>query len=115
MAHNDLVGQLHSLLEDEKRLLLEGELEELDQLGNRKADLFQKVAEDVTDIKALKRMQDQLKRNEVLYDQALKGIKAVADRLSEFQRLRSSLDTYDAHGRKTRLGGWDRTKVERRA
>jgi hypothetical protein len=67
------------------------------------------------DVATVSALQAKLERNQVLFDQALAGIRNVASRLSALRRLRKTLETYDEHGRKSALVTSEDNKLEKRA
>ena len=54
-------------------------------------------------------------RNQQLLEQALLGIRSVAQKLSDLRQARKSLDTYDNRGRKNRIEADPDSSVEKRA
>jgi hypothetical protein len=60
-------------------------------------------------------LEGKLKRNQLLLDGALDGIRTVAKRLAALRQVRMALDTYDAQGRKQTVLNPMPSKVEKRA
>lgn len=114
MPDTDMTARIEALIEEERQALLAGDLDRLGDLVDQKEQLFASAGS-IAEHAALDRMQTNLRRNHALFDEALKGIRAVSARLAEINRLRDTLETYDASGRKSRLRAGDRGKIERRA
>lgn len=111
-----LVADLDQILEEERRILLSGNLDQMVELVERKERVIDQLAEaEATDAEALGALNDKLKRNQALLDQALEGIRTVAKRLSALRRVRRSLDTYDARGEKQAIDMGKPVTVEKRA
>ncbi len=112
----DIMAALDALLEEERAALLTGALDRIEDVMQRKAMLIDALAESgVDDPGSVSALQAKLGRNQVLFDQALAGIRNVAARLSALRRLRKTLETYDQHGRKSTLVTSEDNKLERRA
>lgn len=114
MSEGDMTARIEALIEEERQALLSGDLNWLADLADEKEKLFASTNA-ITEQVVLDRMQMGLRRNHTLFDEALKGIRAVSARLAEINRLRDTLETYDASGRKSLLRSGDQSKVERRA
>lgn len=111
-----LIDRLDSLLEDERRALLTGNLEAIGLLLRRKEALIDALNDLTPRAEAgLQALQGKVARNQALLDGALQGIRTVAGRMAAFRRIRRSLETYDAEGRKTTILGEVEHKVEKRA
>lgn len=96
-----VLHRLDDLLEAERTALLSGNLDAIAALVDQKETLItQLVQADVSDDELLATIAHKTKRNQGLLDEALNGIRNVATRLSEFRRVRRSLDTYDSNGAK---------------
>lgn len=115
MTEQTTLERLQALVAEEHRALLEGDLHALGDILEEKEILvaeledLQPAPEDVSSVKVA------LRRNQELFDEALKGIRAVADRLAEYQRAKTMLETYDAKGRRLRIKGLESSRIERRA
>jgi hypothetical protein len=108
--------KLDALLEQERAFLLEGDLEGLATLLPVKEKLVEILLSDaLTNRDTIEPLEDKLKRNQLLLDGALDGIRAVAARLAALRQVRSALDTYDAQGRKQSVATQTPPKVEKRA
>ncbi|MGY9049829.1 MAG: flagellar protein FlgN [Rhodobacterales bacterium] len=110
------MAALDALLEEERAALLAGALDKIEDVMQRKSALIDALANSgVDDPETVSALQVKLGRNQVLFDQALAGIRNVASRLSALRHLRKTLETYDEHGRKSALVKNEANKLERRA
>ena len=115
-TQNDILHALDGLLEEEREALLTGALDRIEDVMQRKSALIDTLTEmEMQDPDAISALQTKLGRNQVLYDQALAGIRNVAGRLSALRHLRKTLETYDQHGRKSSLVTAEENRLERRA
>ncbi|MFK7939509.1 MAG: flagellar protein FlgN [Roseovarius sp.] len=112
----DLIDQLDGLLEQERDVLLEGQLEAMASIAKEKERLIDALnslepdpAYNIADL------QSKVARNQVLLDGALQGIRNVAARLAALRKIRRTLETYDATGQKQVIQGEIERKVEKRA
>ena len=97
---------LDRLLEQERALLLEGDLQGLGKLLPQKEAIIEDLLnESLLSRDAVAPIERKLQRNQLLLDGALDGIRAVAARLAALRQVRSALDTYDAQGRRQTVGG----------
>ena len=115
-THTDIMADLDALLEEEREALLTGALHRIEELMQRKSaliDTYVLASADKPD--ALADLQGRLGRNQVLFDQALAGIRNVAARLGTLRRLRKTLETYDRNGQKSALVTSEENRLERRA
>jgi len=112
----DMIDRLDELLDRERLYLLEGDLEEIAPIAAQKEELIETLnglaPAEAPDLGSL---QDKLARNQMLLDGALQGIRKVATRLAALRRIRRSLETYDASGRKQTIQGEVAHRVEKRA
>lgn len=112
----EIFDALDSLLEDERHALIAGDLSAISRLLERKAILFEQLREaspgDPSDLTAL---QTKVVRNQALLDGALRGIRAVADRMGSLRRIQKSLETYDRSGRRNSIVTGAANKIEKRA
>lgn len=108
-----MLSQLHSLLDEERGLLLAGKLDALPDLLERKRALIDglKDPEDAD----LSTLHSKLTRNHALLTSAMEGIRRVADRLETLKRIRMSLETYDSQGQRHSLGTQSSGRMEKRA
>ncbi|WP_300033213.1 flagellar biosynthesis protein FlgN [uncultured Roseobacter sp.] len=115
-SFSTVIGELDDLLEAEKKALLAGELEQVGRLLERKEALIDQLSVlEAGEIDQLELLNVKVKRNQVLLDQALQGIRSVAQRLAELRRVRNSLDTYDESGKRQTIDMNAESKVEKRA
>lgn len=111
-----LFRDLDALLDEEKAVLLEGALDRLPNLLNRKQALLDKVAGLEADPgERLAALHEKTLRNQTLLDAAVEGIRSVAERLAALRRVRDSLDTYDSDGQLLRVPSKSAAHLERRA
>lgn len=107
---------LDTLLEEERAALLGGQLEKLTDMLPRKEALIDALnGGRHTDIPALQSLDSKVKRNQLLLDGALEGIRNVAQRLATLRRLRGSLETYGSDGKKRNIDVDTDHSVEKRA
>lgn len=119
MTHDTLqstIDELDDLLDRERTALIAGDLDGLTRLHDHKAGLIDALSRfDAKDADGLSDLNAKVERNQALLDSALDGIRSVARRLAAIRRVRQSLDTYDARGKKSCVDmGVDRS-VEKRA
>jgi hypothetical protein len=111
-----LVEKLDALLDVERRALLDGDLEALAGLAEDKEQIIDALnALEFADGETLSPVNDKMKRNQALLEQALGGIRAVARRLAEIRQTRRSFDIYDRMGHKNRIEGTAESSFEKRA
>lgn len=116
MSENIDFNSLESLLEQERKCLLSGDLGGLGALLPVKEKLVEMMLSDVgANRERILPLEQKLQRNQLLLNGALDGIKAVATRLAALRQVRMALDTYDAQGRKQRVVTPMPSKVEKRA
>lgn len=104
-SHEAILTALDALLEEERKALLQGDLDLIGTLLEHKATLISGL-EDASPDKAdaIRPVQLKLRRNQDLFDQALAGIRNVANRLGDMRQLRRSMDVYDAKGHRSPIG-----------
>lgn len=111
-----LIDQLDTLLEHEREALLEGRLEKVAEIAQSKEHLIDALNALPPDPEyRISALQTKVERNQVLLDGAMQGIRNVAARLAALRKIRRSLETYDAAGRKQTIQGEIERKVEKRA
>lgn len=114
-AENDVILEARALLEEEHKALTSGNLIQIESLIRQKEDVFGRLAKlpdgPAASIEALR---SHAVRNQELLDEAMRGIRAVHDRIQEIRKSRHQLDTYDKTGRRTTIRSATGT-VERRA
>ena len=109
-------SMLDTVLEQERSFLLKGDLEGLATLLPVKEQLVEMfLTNKGVDRNQIVPLEGKLRRNQLLLDGALDGIRAVSARLAALRQVRNALDTYDAHGRKKHVEISVAPKVEKRA
>ncbi|MGD9294816.1 MAG: flagellar biosynthesis protein FlgN [Roseobacter sp.] len=111
-----VTDELDELLDEEREALLSGNLEKIGRLLERKESLIDELSVvQRLEHEPLQHLKIKLKRNQELLDQALEGIRTVANRLATLRRVRQTLDTYDAKGAKRSIAMSKDSSVEKRA
>jgi hypothetical protein len=111
-----LIESLDKLLDEERKALVQGDLEKIGDLMTAKEKLIDEInALDMVAQGSLTDVHEKVTRNQALLGSALEGIRAVANRMADLRRVRAGLETYDRSGRKTNYGLQAATKVEKRA
>lgn len=112
-TNTDLIAKLQTLLDEERSLLLQGKLDALPDLLERKRTLVGSLGEpaeaDLTDL------HHKLTRNHALLNSAMEGIQRVSERLTTLKRMRLSLETYDSQGHRQSLDTRATGRMEKRA
>lgn len=112
----DTVDSLDDLLDEERAALLDGKLDQIGRMLKRKEYLIDVLnGSDQFEIEALSDLNIKVVRNQGLLTSALEGIQSVADRLAVMRRIKNSLDTYDAQGRRKGIDMLQKGIVEKRA
>lgn len=107
---------LTDLLNQEHKALLEGDLDQVTKLFATKEALFDQICVDPpNDIGEMRKLEKKIKRNHLLLDGALEGIRRVADRMTALKRVQTSIDTYGADGCKQKILLKPTSTIERRA
>lgn len=111
-----LIDELDTLLGREREALVNGKLDQLGELLERKEAIITAL-NSVTELEreSLAHVQDKVARNQELLDSAMEGIRSVAARMAELRKVRRGLDIYDKAGRKTSFGTRGSTSLEKRA
>ncbi|MEM6309066.1 MAG: flagellar biosynthesis protein FlgN [Pseudomonadota bacterium] len=95
------IDALEDLLDAERTALLAGKLDDVSRLRTRKERLISTLNEHGSfQAEKFEGVREKAKRNHVLLDSALNGIRSVTQRLSAIRKVRQSLETYDSFGRK---------------
>jgi len=109
-------ADLHAILDQERDILLSGNLDEMAELVDHKEHVIDLLTElDPGDGEVLQHLNAKLHRNQALLDKALEGIRAVSKRLSALHQVRRSLDTYDSFGEKQTFEMEKQVTLEKRA
>lgn len=115
-APQRLIDQLDELLDQERAVLLSGDLDAMAGIAEEKERLIDALnALEPDHSSNLGQLQTKVERNQVLLDGALQGIRNVATRLAALRRIRRTLETYDSKGRKQTIQGEVEHRVEKRA
>jgi flagellar biosynthesis/type III secretory pathway chaperone len=108
--------QLDALLEQERKALLAGDLQEIATLYDQKERLIEALnMSEHRDLAHLMRLDGKVRRNQLLLNGALEGIRSVTQRMAALQQVRQSLETYDRDGQKKRIDIRTDHSVEKRA
>jgi hypothetical protein len=112
----DVISLMDDLLDKERLVLLNGDLDQATRLLHDKEALFERFTrlpgKEFTDVE---RLRVKAERNQQLLLRAIEGIRAVNDRIQMLQRTRETLETYDKTCRKTTVLGTVSGTLERRA
>lgn len=112
----DMLDALEDLLERERSALTSGDMDTIARLMQQKEDIVGQLnAADLPADAALDELRAKAERNQVLFDSALAGIRAVSARIAELRHMRQGSETYDRHGRKAKLTAPQRSRLEKRA
>jgi len=95
------IEALNSLLDEERAALLDGDLEQLTHLLASKEALIDEMNEaPQTDLPAMQALDGKVKRNQLLLDGAMEGIRSVAQRLAQLRQAKGALETYGPDGKR---------------
>lgn len=95
------VEALSNLLDEEREALLQGDLDQLsDLLSSKEALIDEMNATPQSDLSAMQMLDGKVKRNQLLLDGAMEGIRAVAQRLAHLRQVKGALETYGADGKR---------------
>lgn len=112
----DAMDALDDLLDEERDALLKGDLDLVGRLVGHKESLIEQLAQsEHAQLEGLMHLDEKFKRNQILLDSALEGIRRVARRLSALRRVRNALDTYDAQGERRTIDMDATASFEKRA
>ena len=110
----DSVTDLIALLEEERSILLSGDILKLEGLETRKAKLLKAVAREDASKSQLDELREKSKRNEGLLSAARGGLDAARVRL-ENSGPPKPFSTYDPQGKSTEISLTKSDKLARRA
>ncbi len=100
MSANTLEA-LNTILDQEREALLQGDLDHLSTLLVSKEELINEMnAKPQTDLTAMQKLDGKVKRNQLLLDGAMEGIRAVAKRLAHLRQVQGGLETYGPDGKR---------------
>ena len=112
----EIVSKLEQLLEDERAMLLSGDLAATAQMVEPKEALVASLNEfPAKTLPRLGGLHVKMARNQVLLDGALDGIRKVTQRVAAIRKSRNMLETYDNTGQKTMITNSAERRVEKRA
>lgn len=112
----DVIDALDAILERERQILLAGDLDQMEDVLNAKEAMIDRLnAQEHDDAAHMTQLRDKLKRNQVLLNGALDGIRRTSARLATIRNVRRSLQTYDKCGNRKTIEGETDHKLERRA
>ncbi|WP_390911604.1 flagellar biosynthesis protein FlgN [Pseudosulfitobacter sp. SM2401] len=112
----DTIDSLDDLLDAERAALLTGDIDQIGRLMAQKESLIDTLNDqEAVDRSELEHLNSKVERNQELLHSALDGIRTVARRLATMRRIRKTLETYDAQGRKNSIVLHQEQTVERRA
>ncbi|WP_370399797.1 flagellar biosynthesis protein FlgN [Sulfitobacter sp. JB4-11] len=115
-TERDGVVALNTLLDAEREALLQGDLESLADMLPTKEALIEDMNEaPPADIAAVQALGGKVRRNQLLLDGALEGIRAAVKRMAEMREIRAGLETYGADGQKRQIATDATNSVEKRA
>lgn len=115
-SHDTIIAELDGLLEKERQALLDGDLEMIGALLEQKTALLSGLDDATPDeAEVIRPLQMKLRRNQELFDQALAGIRNVANRLGDMRQVRKAMNVYDANGNRSAIGNDGAGSFERRA
>ncbi|EBA08579.1 flagellar protein FlgN [Sagittula stellata] len=115
MDERTLSQQLEELIDAERTALINGDFDRIAELLEEKQRLIGSLHDLPLDRQTVAPLSDGLRRNQELFDAALAGIRNVAARLGDLNRVRKSVETYDSKGKKHSLDAPDVQRLERRA
>ncbi len=111
-----LIKDLHSTLEEERRLLSIGSLSELTPLSIKKSNLVETLSSRVDlakgDLDDLKPLMD---HNQKLLTAAVRAVRRVSGRRTKTAPLKNAYETYSPDGDRHRIGDSRRSTFERRS
>jgi len=116
MTENEDVKRLNALLDEERDAFLKGKLSDAADLLEAKENLVDQLnANPTASAEELEGLGVKMTRNQEIMSTALDGIRAVAQRLEQLRQVRSSLDTYDARGKRQSVSPLPERTMEKRA
>ncbi len=109
------LNELLELLEQERSLLIKGEVDAVAALAEQKEELIEQLrTAGPLPAEGLSKLRERALRNKALLDASRTGLKAAATRLKEIRKAMLQLDTYNRDGNLTNLQT-AQPKVEKRA
>ena len=116
ISPSSLFAALDSLLQHEKHALLHGNFADLADIHEEKARLLNALEMLSPEEQApLQNLHQAVTRNQSLLENALSGIRDVAERMATLRHVQHTLQTYDAQGQKSDIYLANPRKLEKRA
>ncbi|SMX32203.1 hypothetical protein [Maliponia aquimaris] len=115
MTDSAITERLKILIAAEREALLKGDFDRLSDLMDEKQGIAEELANRPLTQGELQPLRDGLRRNQELFDHAMAGLRNVAARLGDLNRVRRATDTYDAKGRRQTIDTPAANRLERRA
>lgn len=115
MTDTAIAERLKTLIASERDALLKGDFDRLSGLMDEKQKIADELANRPLSPGELQPLRDGLRRNQELFDHAMAGIRNVAARLGDLNRVRRATDTYDAKGQRQTIDTPAANRLERRA
>jgi hypothetical protein len=115
MTEQTMTDALEALIAAERDALKAGDFDRITELFEEKQELKARLDGSAIEPAKLAPLRDGMRRNHELFDQALAGLRNVAGRLSDMNRIRRSLNTNDAMGRSQIIDAPAKPMMERRA
>ncbi len=94
----DIIERLNSLLDEERAALLKGDFKQISSLLHKKEALLEQLSEKENRLNLDAPMMAKLRRNLTLYDEALAGLRSVAERIGTTAQSRIELRYYGQDG-----------------
>lgn len=92
---------ISNILDAEREALLQGDLEQLSSLLVSKDALITEInATPQSDLSVMQLLDGKVKRNQLLLDGAMEGIRAVALRLAHLRQVKGAFETYGPDGKR---------------
>lgn len=114
-----LIDSFQELLEEERAALIEGKLDALPDLLERKEALFEELTQlqedDEIDTDDLAPLQEGFARNQRLLESAQAGLQATQERMTTLRRVRTSFESYDNRGQRQSVQLSAGQRVEKRS
>ena len=110
-----ILDQLNGLLDEERSALLTGDFERIAELLKKKEFLLDMASTDLHRTNVDVPIIIKLRRNLSLYDEALAGLRAVADRIGATSKIRAELRFYGQDGHTISIKTRVQKALEKRA
>ncbi|MBI6629371.1 flagellar biosynthesis protein FlgN [Pontibaca salina] len=114
-SFDTLIEKLSLLLDHEHAALLAGGLGQLDSILQQKTALVDALGTfGDSERHRLAPVKQKAERNQVLFDSAMEGVRAVAKRMAILRSVRTGLATYDRSGRRADYSAGKQSSIETR-